>query len=75
MNGNTKNKFIGGVYGAIIALFLAFIGFVFGYGILCNRVDALETKTNCIIQINDRLARIETDINWIKENNAQQAQE
>lgn len=68
MNGDTKNKFKGGFYGAAITLFLAFIAFVFGYGVLNNRVEALEKKTDCLEVISNDIATIKNDIQWIKDN-------
>jgi len=66
MNGDTKLKLRGGFYGAVFMLFITLLSFVFGYGVLSNRVEALEEKTDCITEINDRLARIETDVEWIR---------
>lgn len=67
MNGDTKNKFRGGIYGAAITALLSVTAFAFGYGILTNRVEALETKTNSIEEIHKDIASIKTDISWIKD--------
>ena len=66
MNGDTKNKWRGGVYGAAITALLAVVAFAFGYGMLTNRVEALEEKADCIEQIHKDIATIRNDISWIK---------
>ncbi len=66
MNGDTKLRLKGGFYGAIITVFVTFIAFVFGYGILNNRVEALEEKTDCLKEIHEDIATIKNDIGWMK---------
>jgi len=68
MNGDTKNKWRGGIYGAALTAILAAATFAFGYGMLTNRVEALEEKTGCIEAIHKDIATIKNDISWIKDN-------
>lgn len=60
MNGETKIRLKSGFIGAVISLILTLWGIAFGYGQLNNRVDAMESKVNCIGEIRERLVRVET---------------
>lgn len=66
MNGDTKNKLKGGFWGAAITIVIAFIAFIYGYGVLNQRVEAMEGRTDCIREINTRLTKIEADVSWLR---------
>ena len=66
MNGDTKNKLKGGFWGAIFTAGIAFIAFIYGYGVLNQRVEALEGKTMFIQEINTRLTKIEENVKWLR---------
>ena len=68
MNGDKKNKWRGGIYGAFIMAIIYALVFAFGYGVLNSKVEALEEKTECIKEIHKDIATIKNDIAWIKDN-------
>lgn len=68
MNGDTRNKLKGSLWGAVITAILTFVAFIYGYGVLNQRVEALEVKVGYIQEINNRLTVIETDVKWIRSN-------
>lgn len=65
MNGEVKLKLKAGLLGAALTLVLALAGFAFGYGQLNSRVNAMESRVNCIEDIRERLVRVETVVERI----------
>lgn len=67
MNGETRNRIQGALIGAIITFVIFLLTATFGYGHLNGRVDGVVKRINCIEDIRERLARVETKIDVLLE--------